>query len=86
MGFNVANFGTISANQQNHFVSYQIYNFQDNGAQFAEGKPEGATAILTGVDQAISVNVATQQTSYSFRLDNSSNQDVSFMLCGGGLS
>jgi hypothetical protein len=90
MSYNVSGWGTIAPNAR-IWVSYQLSGGQDFGAQFAQGKPEGATVdgtengSITSYNHDIYLEVATQKITYSFWAHNSSAQPLSFMLCGGGL-
>lgn len=97
MAYNVSGWGTVAANQTGYWVGYTFNPptpgapGQDLGAQFAEAKPEGAVidgtsnGSLTSYNHNIYLDVETQGVSYSFSVDNPSNEDLSFMLCGGGL-
>lgn len=92
MSYNVSGWGTVAPNQVGYWVGYQWGTpGQDMGAQFAEAKPEGAVidgtsnGSLTSYNHNIYLDVASQGITYSFSVDNTSDQDLSFMLCGGGL-
>jgi hypothetical protein len=91
MAYNFSGWGTATPNQVGYWVGYQLNNGQDFGAQFAEAKPEGAVldgtqnGSFTSYNHNIFLDVETQTISYSFLIDNTSDQDLSFMLCGGGL-
>ena len=92
MGFNVSRWRTDAPNQVGYRVGYQFWTpGQAMGAQFAQAKPEGAVVdgtqnwSLTSYNHNIFLDVETQGISYSFSVDNTSDQDLSFMLCGGGL-
>jgi hypothetical protein len=90
MAYNVSGWGTVSANQQGYWVGYLINGGADFGAQYAQAKPEGAAidgtqnGSLTSYNHDIYLDVASQHLTYSFLVNNTSNQDLSFMLCGGG--
>jgi hypothetical protein len=90
MAYNVSGWGTAAPNAK-IWVSYQINGGQDFGAQFAQAKPEGALAdgtqngSFTSYNHDIYLDVASQKITYSFWAQNSSDQYLSFMLCGGGL-
>lgn len=91
MAYNVSGFGTIGPNATIS-VGYIINGGQDFGAQFAQAKPEGAVidgtqnGSITSFDHDLFLDVPTQHIVYSFLARNTSAQDLSFMLCGGGLS
>lgn len=91
MSYNASGWGTVAPNQVGYWVGYLINGGQDMGAQFAEAKPEGAVidgtqnGSLTSYNHNIFLDVQTQGITYSFLVDNTSGQDLSFMLCGGGL-
>ena len=91
MGYNVSGWGTIAPNAT-YWVGYVLNGGQDFGAQFAQGKPEGAVndgtqnGSITSYNHDIYLEVATQKITYSFTAQNTSPQYLSFMLCGGGLT
>jgi hypothetical protein len=88
MSYNVSGWGTAAPKAQ-IWVGYLINGGQDLGAQFAQAKPEGATqdgtqnGSFTSYNHDIYLEVATQKITYSFLAQNTSPQDLSFMLCGG---
>jgi hypothetical protein len=90
MSYNVSGWGTIAPGPP-ITVSYIFGSGQDEGAQFAQGKPEGATldgssdGSLVSSNHQIDLTVETGAITYSFQLQNLTNSDTSFMLCGGGL-
>jgi hypothetical protein len=91
MAYNVSGWGTIAPNAT-IWVGYVFNGGQDFGAQFAQAKPEGATidgtqnGSITSFNHDIFLEVSTQHITYSFLAQNTSPQDLSFMLCGGGLT
>jgi hypothetical protein len=97
MAYNVSGWGTVAPNQIGYWVGYQFGppgqgTGPDEGAQFAQAKPEGGVmdgtqnGSLTSYNHNIYLDVESQGIAYSFLVDNTSDQDLSFMLCGGGLS
>jgi hypothetical protein len=86
MSYNVSGWGTAAPKAQIG-VGYLINGGQDLGAQFAQAKPEGATqdgtqnGSFTSYNRDIYLEVATQKITYSFLAQNTSPQDLSFMLC-----
>jgi hypothetical protein len=90
MAYNISGFGTVVANGS-YLLSYWINSGQDFGAQYAQGKPEGAAldgsadGALISTNHQISLDVGTQAISYVFQILNPTNSDTSFMLCGGGV-
>jgi hypothetical protein len=91
MAFNVSGWGTVGAGQT-IAVGYIFGSGSDEGAQVAMGKPEGATldgssnGALVSSNQQINLDVASGAISYQFQLQNLTESDTSFMLCGGGLN
>jgi hypothetical protein len=95
MSYNVSGWGTIAGSTPGNPkvipVIYWFNNGQDLGAQFAQGKPEGAkidgsaNGQLVSFNHQINLNVQTGQITYIFQLQNLTESDTSFMLCGGGL-
>jgi hypothetical protein len=89
MSYNVEAWGTVEP-FETITVGY-YWPGEDKGAQFAQGKPEGATedgssnGALVSFNHQIDLDVDTQQISYSFELRNLTGQSQTFMLCGGGL-
>jgi hypothetical protein len=92
MAYNVSGWGTAAPNQTGYWVGYVLNGGQDMGAQFAQAKPEGAVidgtqnGSFTSYNHNIYLDVETRTIHYSFLIDNTSNQDLGFMLCGGGLT
>jgi hypothetical protein len=90
MAFNVSGWGSVEP-FATITVGYCWPGGGDHGAQYAEGKPEGAlldgssNGDLVSNNQEIMLDVASQQISYAFTLSNRTAQLQSFMLCGGGL-
>jgi hypothetical protein len=100
MSYNVSGWGTIAGQtlgQNNKVipsivtVSYVLNGGQDFGAQFAQGKPEGARidgssdGKLVSFNHEIDLDVASGKITYKFQLQNLTFNDTSFMLSGGGL-
>jgi hypothetical protein len=96
MSYNVSGWGTIAGSIPGKpptiiAVGYWINNGQDFGAQFAEGKPEGAkidgssNGQLVSFNHEIDLDVQSGAISYVFQLQNLTESDTSFMLTGGGL-
>jgi hypothetical protein len=92
MAYNVSGWGTVSANST-IAVGYRFGDpGNDAGAQFAQGKPEGAridgssNGSLVSFNHQINLDVANGGIVYVFQLQNLTDSDTSFMLCGGGLS
>jgi hypothetical protein len=100
MSYNISGWGTIggqTVNDQGQIipsiipVSYWINKGQDFGAQFAQGKPEGAkidgssNGQLVSFNHEIDLDVATGQITYVFQLQNLTGDETSYMLSGGGL-
>jgi hypothetical protein len=83
MAFNIANWGSISANAGPIFVGY-TWGGQGHGAQFAEAYPQSSGAQLVSSDEEIDNEGG--QISYWFQLTNTGNQPTSYTLSGGGLS
>jgi hypothetical protein len=90
MAYNVSGWGTVLAGATIP-VGYLINGGQDHGAQFAQGKPEGALidgssdGALVSFNHQINLIVETGVIAYIFQLQNMTGSDTSFMLCGGGL-
>lgn len=90
MSYNVSGWGTVAANSTIP-VAYIFGNGQDLGAQFAQGKPEGARidgssdGALVSFNHQINLNVSAGAIVYVFQLQNLTGSDTSFMLTGGGL-
>jgi hypothetical protein len=91
MSFNVSGWGTVPANQTLPFV-YVYGNGEDHGAQYAMGKPEGATldgssnGDLVSFNPEILLDVASGSISYAIRIQNKTGSDTSFALTGGGFA
>lgn len=101
MSYNISGWGTISGQTLDNdgkvvpsiiTVSYWFNGgHEDLGAQFAQGKPEGATidgssnGQLVSFNHEIDLDVATGQITYKFQLQNLTFDDTSYMLSGGGL-
>ena len=91
MGYNISGFGSVIGKMP-LIVPYEINGGQDLGAQFAQAKPEGATidgtenGSIISSNHSISLDVATQKITYSFIAQGTTTQELSFMLCGGGLT
>jgi hypothetical protein len=91
MAYNVSGWGTVSAGAT-ITVGYLFGSGADQGAQFAQGKPEGApqdgsaNGALVSFNHQINLTVATGAIVYFFQLQNLTGSDTSFMLCGGGLT
>jgi hypothetical protein len=89
MAYNISGWGTVGPYQTISVFYY--WPGQDLGAQFAEGKPEGATidgsgnGALVSFNHQLALDVETQQITYWFELKNLTGEYQSFMLCGGGL-
>lgn len=91
MAYNISGFGTVAAGAT-ITVAYHFPNGTgDMGAQFAQGKPEGAVidgssdGALVSSNHEIRLTVADGTIHYRFQLQNLTGSDTSFMLCGGGL-
>jgi len=84
VGYNVPNWGSISANAGPIFVGFLINGGQNNGAQFAQGNPQSDGAFL--VSDGHEIDLSGGQTSYWFQLTNTGGQPTSYTLAGGGLS
>jgi len=91
MAYNVSGWGTVAANATIS-VGYIFGKGDDHGAQFAQGKPEGAVidgssnGSLVSFNHQIDHDVNSGAISYVFQLRNLTDSDTSFMLCGGGLA
>jgi hypothetical protein len=90
VAYNQSGWGTVPPNASIP-VTYIINGGQDFGAQFAQGKPEGALldgssdGRLVSYNHEIGLNVDTGLIFYQFQLLNLTDNLQSFMLCGGGL-
>ena len=91
MSYNVSGWGTVAAGATIP-VAYIFGSGQDLGAQYAQGKPEGALidgssdGALVSFNHQINLTVATGAIVYVFQLTNLTGSDTSFMLTGGGLT
>jgi hypothetical protein len=97
MAFNISGFATISGSPASpapptvFSVWFSFGDPGDEGAQFAQAKPEGALidgssdGALLSFNYEIDLTVATGQITYRLDVQNLTGSDTSFALCGGGL-
>jgi|HubBroStandDraft_4_1064222.scaffolds.fasta_scaffold551254_2 hypothetical protein len=91
MSFYISGFATIAANKTWRYW-YKIGNYENHGAQYAMGMPEGATldgssnGDLVSFNPEIFLDVASGHITYFIQIENKTGSDTSFALTGGGFA